>query len=77
MIRDSIHTLKLPMFLNEKIVHCSQQIIALVNNDEYYKIPANWKKDTLNYIFWHNYLLHSMKNVAFEIFESYHLLNAQ
>lgn len=39
------------MFLNEKIVHCSQQIIALVNNDEYYKISVNWKKDTLNYIF--------------------------
>lgn len=51
MIRDSIHTLKLPMFLNEKIVHCSQQIIALVNNDEYYKISVNWKKDTLNNIF--------------------------
>lgn len=39
------------MFLNEKIVHCSLQIIALVNNDDYYKISANWKKETLNFIF--------------------------
>lgn len=53
------------------------QIIAIVNNYDYYKISTNWKKDTLNFIFWHSYLLLSMQFIVFEIFESYHLLNAQ
>lgn len=48
------------------------QIIALVNNNDYYKISTNWNKDTLNFTFWYNYLLLSMKLIAFKIFESYY-----